>query len=317
MTDPTKLAIYYRDDMVRADDAGNYSKSPTKPRRFLEFLQASILAPHLIIRADFEPLTRADLLTAHEAGYVDAFLSGTGSLTSSNGLEWSAQFRDSVLLTNSCLLRAIVAALDDPQQTTMAPVSGFHHATPQRGGGFCTFSGQVIAALQVYRGRGKVGAWIDLDGHFGNSIEDSRNFAADLDLAIPRDCNVNPSGSHADYLGDLQRKLAVIERLVRTDKVHYLCFAHGADSHQWDQLGHQCSTEEWLQASDAVYEMVAKLRADGHAVPVTLALFGGYRDDHPQSVLGLHAMDTARALAWLCGHAELRDYQAEVRAPKR
>ena len=51
--------------------------------------------------------------------------------------------------------------------------------------------------------------------------------------------------------------------------------AHGADSHEWDQLGYQCTTAEWLQASDMVYQMLRRCR-DKVPVAVTLALFGGY-----------------------------------------
>ena len=41
MTEP--LAIFYRDDMAPADVPGSYSKSPTKPRRFIEFLRGTPL----------------------------------------------------------------------------------------------------------------------------------------------------------------------------------------------------------------------------------------------------------------------------------
>lgn len=306
------MQVFYRPDMVPPDDAtGNFSKSPTKPRRFVEFLQATPLWPHVQLRADFEPATRAQLLQAHVPEYVDAFLSGTRPACESSSLAWSPAFRDSVLLTNGCLLAAVRAAVADPRQVTLAPVSGFHHAQPRQGAGFCTFSGQVVAGVTVYRESGKRGAWIDLDGHYGNSIEDSRSFAPDLDAALP--VNLNPAGTHQHYLEDLRAKLANLERVILAGDIDYVCFAHGADSHEWDTLGVQCTTAEWLQAADEVYQMVARCRRAGTPVPVTLALFGGYRDDHPASVLGLHAMDTARALADLEGVAEVRHFCADVR----
>ncbi len=308
----SKLAIYYRDDMVPADEPGNYSKSPTKPRRFLEFLRGTPIWPHIELRDTFSPVTRRDLLLAHTPAYVDAFLAGTMPLAESNGLRWSPQFRDSVLFTNGCLLAAITAAVDDPAQVTMAPVSGFHHAQPAYGSGYCTFSGQVIAALKLYRERGLRGAWIDLDGHFGNSIEDSRKFEPDLDEAIRHDMNINPTEQHRSYLGDLHGKLWTLRKRASAGQIDYICFAHGADSHEWDQLGSQLTTAEWLEASELVYTFIGHISKESpKPVGVTLALFGGYRDDHPESVLGLHAMDTARCLNIL-GGVEL-DYQAEVR----
>ncbi|MSQ83181.1 MAG: hypothetical protein EXR77_09770 [Myxococcales bacterium] len=310
------MQLFYRPDMVPPEDAeGNFSRSPTKPRRFVEFLRNTPMSPCVQVRADFAPVTREQLLLAHTPQYVDAFLNGTMPLCESSSLAWSPAFRDSVLLTNGSLVAAIAAALTDPTQVTMAPVSGFHHAQPSRGGGFCTFSGQVVAGLQLYRDKGKRGAWIDLDGHFGNSIEDSRHFATDLNVALA--VNINPSGSHESYLADLNSKLANLEQRIIAGEIDYVCFAHGADSHQWDDLGYQCTTAEWLQAADAVYQMLARCRGEGRALPVTLALFGGYRDDHPESVLGLHAMDLARALNYLENRPEGLDYVAEVRQGRR
>ena len=309
-----RLALFYRDDMAPVDQPGNYSKSPTKPRRFLEFLRQTPVWAHVQLRQEFAPVSRQDLLLAHKPEYVDAFLDGKQPLCESNGLVWSPAFRDSVLLTNGCLLAAVTAACDSPAQVTMAPVSGFHHARPNGGSGFCTFSGQVIAGLKLYREQGLRGAWIDLDGHFGNSIEDSRAFAPDLNNAIPRGLNVNPEGNHEAYLADLVRGLQKVEEAVALGAIDYVAVAHGADSHEWDQLGRQCTTAEWLQASERVYQMLARARR-ARDVAVTLALFGGYRDDHPESVLGLHAMDTARCLAWLGGIEDLHGYEAEVRAP--
>ena len=240
------MKIFFRDDMAPADQPGNYSKSPTKPRRFMEFLQQTPIWPHMQVSDDFEPLTRDQLLLAHEARYVDAFLSGEPrGLASSSGLVWTPEFRDSVLLTNASLLRAIRSSLEGPS-VAMAPVSGFHHAHPGGGSGFCTFSGQVIAAVELYRERGLRGAWVDMDGHFGNSIEDAREFVPDLDLAIPRGCNINPSGSHRSYLSDLAARIQTLQGLIVDGQIDYVCVAHGADSHEWDQLGSQCTTAEWL-----------------------------------------------------------------------
>lgn len=306
------MRLFYRHDMCPQDEPGNYSKSPTKPRRFVEFLQRSPLWPHIALHDDFAAIRREDLLLAHTPAYVDAFLDGEPPLCESNGLRWSPAFRDSVLMTNGCLLAAITAANAEPQILTMAPVSGFHHAQPARGSGFCTFSGQVIAGLKLYRERGLRGAWVDLDGHFGNSIEDSRSFCPDLDQAIP--VNLNPNGQHQQYLRDLEQKMTDLLARVAEGSIDYICVAHGADSHEWDQLGHQCTTEEWLRASEIVYGLIQGVRKE-RAIPVTLALFGGYRDDHPESVLGLHAMDTALAMAHLEQRPALLDYQAEVRAP--
>lgn len=47
------------------------------------------------------------------------------------------------------------------------------------------FSRQVIAAVKLYKELNVSGAWIDLDAHFGNNIEDSRYIVQSLNKAIP------------------------------------------------------------------------------------------------------------------------------------
>lgn len=297
--------VHYRPELaVAADPAGNFSKSPSKPRRFVEHLNTTVLASHVEFRDDFAPVTEAQLCTAHSERYVRAFFEGNEPLACSNGLSWTADFADSVRYTNGSLLAAVRGALASPERIALSPTSGFHHARPERGGGFCTFSGQVIAALDVYGSSGARGAWVDLDGHFGNSIEDSRRYAPELDLALPRDCHLNPGGSGATYLAELRRGLAVITGRLLAGELEYVAFAHGADSHVWDDLGGQCTTAEWLEAARLVYRCVADVSCRlGRPVPLVLALFGGYRDDHPASVLELHCADLAIALRELTGTA--------------
>ncbi len=307
------MKIFYKDAMAPVDLPGNYSKSPSKPRRFVEFLRNTAVSDHVGVSDNFGPVNRDHMLLAHEERYVDAFLTGEGYLASSSGLKWSPEFRDSVLLTNGCLLHAIESAVDGPGNLTMAPVSGFHHARPSGGSGFCTLSGQVISALELYGRRGLRGAWVDLDAHFGNSIGDSVGFAPDLAKAIP--VNINPTGSGERYLHDLTDSMCDLRARVLNGEIDYICVAHGADSHEWDQLGGQVTTDEWLRASEITYNMIALLRTDMPSFPVTLSLFGGYRDDHPESVLGLHTMDVASALRNLGGVEGLDHYREEVRHP--
>jgi len=299
--EPT-LDIYYRPEMaVDNDPVGNYSRSPSKPRRFMEYLSKTTLVPFIEVR-DFAPLSREDFVLAHTPDYVDAFFAGRSPLSRSNGLTWSSEFADTVRYTNGSLVAAVDAALGNPARVALSPTSGFHHARPSGGAGFCTFSGQVIAAVRAWRERGARGAWIDLDGHFGNSIEDSREYVAELAFAIPLGCNLNPEGRGRDYLAELERGLADIGARVLAGELDYVAFAHGADSHVDDDLYGQCDTHEWLVASHMVYGAVrAWSRALGRPVPLVLALFGGYRADSSDSVLELHASDCAIALRVLSG----------------
>jgi len=293
----------------------NYSKSPAKPARLMAYLATKGLADCLEIRDDFPLLEDKDFHLAHTATYVEDFFSGKG-LCESNNLRWSHEFATSVRYTNSSLWAALRNSLCHPAEVSFSPTSGFHHATPERGGGFCTFSGQVIASLKAWESFAAVGCYIDLDAHFGNSIEDSRRFAPDLDQAVPKAYHFNGSQTDGEYFAMLETFVrGTLEPALLAGSVQYVVWCHGADSHRDDQLGHQCTTRWWLRCADFFWSWIAEMdAAQGRPVPVSCALFGGYRDDHYNSVLSLHTGDLMSCMRHLLGWDS--GYQTEVRARK-
>ncbi len=295
-----KIEVFYRPEQVCKDNIkeSSYSKSPLKPMLLMEYLKKNNLNQYLNFNSDFRPLTRREIRLAHTKKYVKNFFAGKGNC-GSNSIPWSKNLVESVTYTNSSLYHAVEAANANPRAITFSPTSGFHHAHPGSGSGFCTFSGQVITATKLYRDKGLRGAFLDLDGHFGNSIEDARGFVNDLDESIR--FNINPKGSHKVYIADLKKNLAALEMAFLQDEVDYVVWCHGADSHEWDQLGHQCSTAEWILCSKLFYSWVRMMEENhGIVVPVTLSLFGGYRDDDYDSVLSLHTGDIQQCLEILC-----------------
>jgi acetoin utilization deacetylase AcuC-like enzyme len=219
--------------------------------------------------------------------------------------------------TNAALYEAKKHALLHPQTVCFAPVSGMHHAQPNRGSGFCTFSGQVISALKLYDEFGVSGAYFDLDGHYGNSIEDTRAFEPKLNLAIPMGCNVNPSGHNASYIEAFKRGLNHVEELILADKIHYVVFAHGADSHADDDIGGGCDTKHWLLCAEIFAEWVNTIsKKIGKPLPVTLALFGGYRADNYNAVLDLHLSSLATIAKVVCGQTQVNTTFAFQHPPK-
>jgi hypothetical protein len=316
MRDP-QIHVFYREELaVGGSTALAGSQSPQKPRLLLDYLARHALLGSFVVRDDFEPLEREDFLLAHTQVYVDAFFAGEPPLCHASRLPWSPELVQSVRWTNASLVHALRAACLDPARIALSPTSGFHHARPDAGSAYCTFSGQAIASVRVYRELGAAGAWLDLDGHFGNSIEDSRSFVPDLSRAVPLGCNVNPDGRHGAYLRQLEHGLASIEGRLLAGELTYVAFAHGADSHEWDDNGYQLSTDEWVAAAEMVYRWVARCSSVlGRPVPLLLALFGGYRTDHYDSVLGLHAADLVTCLNILCGTSIT--FRPEVRLPPR
>lgn len=300
------VATFYNPKQVCFDSIRerSYSQSPLKPHLLMERIKTSQLKNQFEIHEDFKPFTQKDFHVAHTEAYVHHFFNKTGNYHS-NGIPWSENLAESVTYTNSAMYHAIKHSITHPEQLCFAPVSGMHHATPNAGMGFCTFSGQVIASLKLYDELGISGAWLDLDGHFGNSIEDTRNFAPRLNEAVPSDCNVNPIGRNGDYVNDFKISLGIIQQLILEGKIHYVVFAHGADSHKDDDLGGQCDTAHWLSCAEVFALWVVEVSMQiGRPLPVTMALFGGYRKDDYNIVIDLHLQSLALCQDIICSETQ-------------
>jgi acetoin utilization deacetylase AcuC-like enzyme len=285
-----KIKTFYADKQVCFDSIkeSSYSQSPLKPYLLMKRFAETGYDELLDVDGSFKPIKRQDFHIAHTEQYVDNVYTGTGNYRS-NSLPWSRNLVDSLPYTTGSLYAASKWALEHPEQIAFAPVSGMHHAQPEHGGGFCTFSGQVISAIKIYQETGKSCAYLDLDGHFGNSIEDTRDFNPLLNKAIPEGCNINPDYADAVYVDDFREKLFALAQKIINNEIHYVVFAHGADSHSDDDLGGQCGTWYWLECARIFANWVNTVSESiGKRLPVVLALFGGYRKDDYTTVLDLH-----------------------------
>jgi acetoin utilization deacetylase AcuC-like enzyme len=259
----------------------------------MERLMCGSYAADISIHDDFPPFDNLEFLIAHEAAYIDSFFAG--ELTNNAGIEWSAEFAESVRYTNSSLYHAIKFATENENSLVLSPTSGFHHAGPKAGWGFCTFSGQVIGSVKRWRETGAVGAYLDLDGHYGNSIGDSVGFCTNVNQAIT--WNFNPDDIGEAYVAVVRDAMIKLETMIEAKTVDYLVWCHGADSHEDDDLGHNVNTEQWLECSEIFFSLVKRKRDEGFNVPVVMALFGGYRADPPGAyenykiVVDLHVQD--------------------------
>lgn len=116
------------------------------------------------------------------------------------------------------------------------------------------------------------------------------------------DFNINPIGYDSDYLADLGKWLSRLQQAILSGKIDYVVWCHGADSHEHDQLGSQCSTEYWVACATLFWRWVKEMdELLGKPLPVACALFGGYRDDDYRSVLSLHTSDFVECLTELLG----------------
>ncbi len=112
------------------------------------------------------PATKEQLLLAHTAEYVEAFLTGEPYHRATGGLgEWSAEVVASVLASTGGVIEAALVALESGKAGSLS--SGLHHAKADHGAGFCTINGLAIAALVALQfGAATVGI-LDVDAHCG------------------------------------------------------------------------------------------------------------------------------------------------------
>ena len=304
--------FYHPRMSLDAGSTGSYSMSPAKAKLLMEYLESKDLSVHFKIISSFPLLTREDFYIAHTKEMVDGFFD-EGKTSRILHVKWTPRYAESVVFQNSSLYQALRSAIMQPSQVGFSPTSSFHHATPSRGALFCAFSGQVIASVKIYREFGLCGSYIDLDGHYGNSIDNSREFVHDLDKAVSPVCgNINIMSRHETYLRELKDHLSILREEIMNERVHYIVFAHGADSHEWDELASQLTTAEWAECSMMVYSFVRDIQEEtGKQIPLVITLFGGYRKDDFRSVLSLHTVDLVTCLNTLCGE-DIR-YEPEVK----
>jgi acetoin utilization deacetylase AcuC-like enzyme len=115
------------------------------------------------------PLTRVQLTQAHDPSYIRAVETGVPrALAESQGFPWDVELWPMVLSSNGGAVAAALAALEHGVAGSLS--SGLHHARRERGAGFCTFNGLVIAAREALTAGARSVLILDLDAHCGGEL---------------------------------------------------------------------------------------------------------------------------------------------------
>ncbi len=237
-----------------------------------------------------EPASDGELALAHSPAYIAAISTGTIDPQAMReiGFPWSLAMAERARRSVGATAAACRVALHEGVAANIA--GGTHHASRDKGSGFCVFNDAAVAArlMQAERGRARGGAplqvaVIDLDVHQGNgtaaifdtddsvftlSLHGARNFpfrkaAGDLDVELPDGCGDD------EYLQALDGALAQLDRRFAPGLAIFLA---GADPHEGDRLGRLKLTWAGLQARDRrVFEWAWQ-----RGVPVAMAMAGGY-----------------------------------------
>jgi acetoin utilization deacetylase AcuC-like enzyme len=188
---------------------------------------------------------------------------------------------------------------------------GTHHASADKGSGYCVFNDVAVAArlmqsewhrtrrsllriavidLDVHQGNGTAAIFADDPTVFTLSVHAEQNFPfrkspSDLDVDLPDGC-----GDDA-YLAALDAGLAGLWAHHAAHRPGLAFYLAGADPHEDDRLGRLKVTSAGLAERDR--RVFSVLRARG--VPAAVVMAGGYgRDIHTTVALQLHTL----RLAW-------------------
>lgn len=247
-----------------------YSPSWKKPREFVNHI--SDFADRAGVPFHESPSSRVLLKRVHSRSYVDDVMSGEAQ----NGFgTMDPTVADSCTYTCGAMVEGVMRA--KAGWTSCAPVSGFHHAGYDFGGGFCTFNGLALAAIVADEFELNPGI-VDCDQHYGNGTDDILTTLDRTDI---------PHFTYGHGYGRKEKSEQFLKDLpgilyTQFETCGVLLYQAGMDPFIDDPLG-GCLTEEQLQTRDRIVFEFAK----DNNIPMVWCLAGGYTKPF-STVLRLH-----------------------------
>ena len=281
------MQAFYADQFVLPLPAGHRFPMP-KYRMLRERLYA---VPEIRMGQALEA-SDGELALAHTPAYLSAVIEGTLSPAQQReiGFPWSEAMVARARRSVGATILAARAALVSGVAANLA--GGTHHATADKGAGFCVFNDVAVAArlmqAEWHRTRRQLlrVAVVDLDVHQGNgtaaifrddptvftlSMHGAKNFpfrkeSSDLDVDLPDGCGDD------DYLRALDTALAQLWSRHESAPPQLIFYLAGADPHKGDRLGRLKLTTEGLAERDRRVLAAARERR----IPVAVSMAGGY-----------------------------------------
>ena len=251
------IDVYYSPKQLSNPDSA--SPSPRKPA----FVVADWIEQGLPIRViEPEPVSREQIALAHDRSYVDGVL----DCVLPNGFRGrQKEVADSLPWTSGSFLSAARCALQNGL-VACSPTSGFHHAGPDSGYGYCTFNGLLVTALAL-KAEGKVSrvGILDCDEHYGDGTAE---IIDKLGIEWIRHVSEEYEGAAA-----AQRFIYTVPSVVRSfARFDLLIYQAGADQHIDDPLGGFLTTAELAERDRIVFSVAKEI-----GIPLVWNLAGGYQ----------------------------------------
>ncbi len=311
------MNAYYADHFVLPLPEGH--RFPMGKYRMLRDRLAADLSTEVRL-VEAPPASDGELALAHSPDYISAIVNGTASVQQMReiGFPWSERMVERARRSVGATVAAARCALTEGIAANLA--GGTHHASADKGGGYCVFNDVAVAArlmqaewhrserrllrvlvidLDVHQGNGTAAIFRDDPTVFTLSIHGEKNFPfrkepSDLDVDLPDGTNDAP------YLDALDHALAEVWRRLADEPPGLAFYVAGSDPHEGDRLGRLKLTAAGLAERDR--RVLAALGE--RRVPVALSMAGGYGRDPTTTVdvqLGTFRAAVAAERAWTIG----------------
>lgn len=236
------------------------------------------------------------LKALHSPKYVDAFLTGQPKkLATFAGFKpWNEQLRDAVLCIHAGQLLATELAFQHGISANIA--QGFHHASYEYGGSFCTFNGLALIAQNYPNKRIFV---LDCDQHGGDGtaeftrrLDNLYNFSIyGLAFGYPTYERAESRHVHTKHGGFAQYNMALHEAFQRASEwqADIIIYQAGMDCHQADPYGSAWFSTELIQKREEIVFNLAKKSG----IPIMFVLAGGYQNLEDLVKLHVQTFQTA------------------------
>ncbi len=258
---------------------------PRRPFRILSFLETRNLLRRGTLRRP-RPVTIKQLQSVHDPDYLHS-LEETGALRQVLGFDLDVKTQDKFLcfqrMMSGGTLRAARLAVGK-NEVAVNLGGGFHHASADKGSGFCVFNDVAITINTLRRhGLDCPVLIIDLDLHDGDgtraifktdptvhtfSIHNKTLGSAEAVASTCIELGSNVGDDH--YLDTLKKHLPQVMRDLQPGLVFYLA---GSDPGARDELGDWRISLDGMLARD---RFVMKLVRQDVCIPCVILLAGGY-----------------------------------------
>lgn len=176
-----RIAMLYHDTFLLHDTGPRHPEHPGRLRTMIEYLRsAETLAPSLAWPV-FEPASQKAIAAVHDPEYIrlvekeiTAVPPGSIAKLSTGDTAISARTWEAALLAAGAGIAGVDAVMQGSHTAAFALVRPpGHHATQDRGMGFCVFNNIAIAAryAQQHHGLERI-LIVDIDVHHGNGTQD-------------------------------------------------------------------------------------------------------------------------------------------------